>query len=970
MRRPLSTSILCFSPVFLLFACLSARAQSACEGVEAKRAFDDLNQAELFSKEHGTIANEKKHISDARQDLLEFNCSKGALAMAEGAVASVYLDSNDPATGAEHIAAACKFIEQISPELASSLKEKRWPLEFTYKGQLLVVLIELDRFTEAKQLTRELAGLATEHGLETSALVSTLIQHETDAFVQAKEVRAEAYRQAIESLAQGEVKKKVDMVELAEAAETHLFLGEYDEALARAKEAHRLLETQEPNVKREPDALIVLRVRGMIHLYLNEPEGAMKVFEEGGELVPGILDAAKADHQALNVANFHVARFYEKMALAQLLLNQLGNAQSTVDLAFKAAQASGFAGLTYVLGLDRLRAQIELNLHGSDQASLAKAQEIMTENDDVAGGWLLRLTQRFGTTHTWAELVRQLPQILTLASREDRIQVCSSLARAHEAKGDHDEAIQNYIAAIALIEEGRVQAKETEALPAFFSDYVDIYNGAIEALYARAERSGQSIDPALLQFGSTYPEVALYFSEAAHARQFAERYGPAMRDSFAIRNNLPQSVRDHERELRLQLGHTIDPGFVSLETLPDPRVMRQRSEEATKAYVEFLDYLKTQYPEFATFAFPRPVGLGELPRSLNGKFIVLYKVTESGVYWWLVFNQRICGFGRSEITKEELRRDVREFQSRIDEPGHVAGQLFNSLVRDAFSRIERLYTGRDGNPPRAIVIADDALYLFPWEALPGLHGGYLGDSFAISYAPSLTVLTQAASAPRITRQGRKALLVGDVQDKTVLIPIQNKDMSFSKLGHEELDRVIPVLRSSGYEPTVLTDADATQEALFHRDETQYSLIHFDTHAFAETLDPLPSLILHDSPESPLGLLTIADIAKLKLKARLVTLSACQTALGAESNPVPGEGVQSLARAFMVAGSRSVLATLWWITDTDAAGELMKDFYHDISAGSPGDEAVALFRSKATLRRGRFKAPHYWAPFILIGDPGN
>ena len=94
----------------------------------------------------------------------------------------------------------------------------------------------------------------------------------------------------------------------------------------------------------------------------------------------------------------------------------------------------------------------------------------------------------------------------------------------------------------------------------------------------------------------------------------------------------------------------------------------------------------------------------------------------------------------------------------------------------------------------------------------------------------------------------------------------------------------------------------------------------------------------------------------------MTLSACRTALG---EVVGGEGVLGLTRAFMYAGSRSVVASLWNVNDT-ATAELMKSFYANLKRGLPKDEA--LKQAKLGMMRGKqasWRHPYYWAPFVLV-----
>jgi CHAT domain-containing protein len=103
----------------------------------------------------------------------------------------------------------------------------------------------------------------------------------------------------------------------------------------------------------------------------------------------------------------------------------------------------------------------------------------------------------------------------------------------------------------------------------------------------------------------------------------------------------------------------------------------------------------------------------------------------------------------------------------------------------------------------------------------------------------------------------------------------------------------------------------------------------------------------------------------------VTLSACETALGAE---VAGEGIVGLTRAFQYAGARSVLASLWSVADLSTA-ELMRRFYRRLQSGAPADEALRAAQQELLHTPIRDPSgaevdasnPYYWAAFELFGD---
>ena len=109
------------------------------------------------------------------------------------------------------------------------------------------------------------------------------------------------------------------------------------------------------------------------------------------------------------------------------------------------------------------------------------------------------------------------------------------------------------------------------------------------------------------------------------------------------------------------------------------------------------------------------------------------------------------------------------------------------------------------------------------------------------------------------------------------------------------------------------------------------------------------------------MLKIADVQAVQLRARLVVLSCCHSGQG----EIKAEGVVGIARAFLGAGARSVLVSLWAIHD-EATMMFMEIFYRNLIKGKSA--SVSLNRAMKFLREStKFSAVKYWAPFVLIGD---
>ena len=106
---------------------------------------------------------------------------------------------------------------------------------------------------------------------------------------------------------------------------------------------------------------------------------------------------------------------------------------------------------------------------------------------------------------------------------------------------------------------------------------------------------------------------------------------------------------------------------------------------------------------------------------------------------------------------------------------------------------------------------------------------------------------------------------------------------------------------------------------------------------------------------------MADVHAVQIRARLIVLSCCHSGEG----EIKAEGVAGIARAFLGAGARSVVASLW-VIDDEATMEFMKSFYQHIRNGRSA--SVSLNQAMNCLRKSsKFNEVKFWAPFVLIGD---
>jgi CHAT domain-containing protein/tetratricopeptide (TPR) repeat protein len=161
--------------------------------------------------------------------------------------------------------------------------------------------------------------------------------------------------------------------------------------------------------------------------------------------------------------------------------------------------------------------------------------------------------------------------------------------------------------------------------------------------------------------------------------------------------------------------------------------------------------------------------------------------------------------------------------------------------------------------------------------------------------------------------------------------------------------------------------DASPQTFEAMDWSSYAVAHLAAHAVVDTAHPeltgiVLSMVQRDGSPAD-GLLWLDTIYRSHVSVPLVTLSGCRTA---EGKPIPGEGINSLARAFLYSGSRSVVGTLWNADDAGAS-ELMQHFYDGFLNRHLSAPASLRMAQLAVLSDTTHRAPYYWAGFIAEGD---
>jgi len=222
---------------------------------------------------------------------------------------------------------------------------------------------------------------------------------------------------------------------------------------------------------------------------------------------------------------------------------------------------------------------------------------------------------------------------------------------------------------------------------------------------------------------------------------------------------------------------------------------------------------------------------------------------------------------------------------------------------------------------------------------------YLVDRQQLFYLPAASVLRYTLAR----RQNIKNLRV---------LAIGNPDLGNRSLDLPFAEREAGTLRWNYPEVTTLTREKAT-ESWVREHISEFGIIHLASHGEFDPVNPLFSAVRLAPDKKSDGKLQAEEIFGLNIKADLVVLSACQTGLG---DIRKGDDVVGMNRAFIFAGTHSLMSSLWRVSDVSTA-ILMKQFYREYARGGKAESL-----RKAMLHvKNRYPHPGYWGAFVLTGD---
>jgi CHAT domain-containing protein len=433
--------------------------------------------------------------------------------------------------------------------------------------------------------------------------------------------------------------------------------------------------------------------------------------------------------------------------------------------------------------------------------------------------------------------------------------------------------------------------------------------------------------------------------------------GRVLLDSLRHAGRSPSADTVSPAEIRIaQLQRTLIQS--SLSTAEAKRILGQIDD----AYDELsASQFAQERKEVAVLRHP-PLFLPGLIRLLTPHQVFLEYVLDRDVSYAIEVSKagmQVHQLPGSEQIVQLTRSYLTKVKAGRSDGGPEARALYSALVS--------AITARRWNS--LIIVPDGCLHLIPFDALQDKNGMYLAQRATISIAPSASVLAALRreaeiKAPKpflgvaFSKTGNHPAAVA--RDRGIA-DIHSGEIEPLQFGREEVNEANAALGGNG---VILEGPAASEAALKSEPLSQFRVIHIAAHGVGDEVEPdRAAIVLHPGSSVEDGLWQAREIRRTRLNADVVVLSACETGTGRLQGE---EGIMNLARAFLTAGARSVVASLWDVEDRSTA-TLMEDFYQHLAKGE--SIAIAIRSSQVDFIKtfGEKANPYLWAGFEVIGD---
>jgi CHAT domain-containing protein len=639
-------------------------------------------------------------------------------------------------------------------------------------------------------------------------------------------------------------------------------------------------------------------------------------------------------------------------ALAAMGLERFEQARNGLTAAREVFRASGNTTFTaqtdyYLAELSLRRGEIDEAARRAESALRVFGRQKLVTRTARSRLLAARAAYASGDQVAALRLARSTLRGVEKLSAPDINYQCHHLVgRVERDRGKRSRALERFRLAVVAIEQMRGGVAADELKATFLRDKIEVYEDAITAC---------------LDYDTDrHVDEAFRLVESSKSRALAEllsRYARAAPET-------EESERGLRAETRAQLAQLIEElnWYSSQVGLEDDKGQernastsdhyRRRALRRERQIAQMFRRIEIEDPTFANLHAPQSATVSDLRRALEADETAIEYFTTGDEVSAFVASQDGVKVVRRIASKSELERRLAALRFQIEKFSYGAEYVdahfwqLKGATDHALSEIyETVFLPLESslNNKRLVIIPHDALHYVPFHALCDRRGYYLIDRFEISYAPSASVLALCRSNNRHS-------------NNLSATPGTLVALGFSEKGTPGIVDEIETLKKIFRDAVILTGSRATRDNLIEF-APGARFLHLASHGYFRRDNPMFSFLkLADSQ------LNFYNLLDLKLNAELVTLSACHTGV---NTVFPGDELQGLMRGFLYAGAPSLIVSLWAVNDRSTA-EFMAVLYSHICAGS---EKRAALRAAQLAIKEAYGHPYYWAPFVLIGNPG-
>jgi CHAT domain-containing protein/tetratricopeptide (TPR) repeat protein len=562
------------------------------------------------------------------------------------------------------------------------------------------------------------------------------------------------------------------------------------------------------------------------------------------------------------------------------------------------------------------------------------------------------------------------PPFDTAFSEEFLLKALKGAARARRAAkgrrpGDLEAAARVYEHAARLIDRTRAGYRAEGSKLSLAASATETYDEAIRT----------ELDLQRLTGDERHLEKAFSYAERSKAGILRDALNEAAARSFA---GIPGALLDEERRLRSDLAaadHRLTEA--QLETGAEEerlQALREKQFALKREYETLQQRFDNEYPAYYDlkyrFETASPAEIRE--RLLDeGTVLVEYFLGRERILIFTITatDAQVASAAREASLESDLQ-ELRRATLERDQASHA--RIASRLYRLLLAPVEDRLTGRD-----LVIVPDGPLSGVPFEALLEREVSpdalprelpYVLRDHALSYAYSATVLLQGLRR----KESPPDEFVGFAPDFGEGLASAGAPGPLPASRQEVADvRRLFASRAglfggwfSGRSRAYL-GREATETRLKSAELERYRYVHLATHGVADEEHPgLSRLLLVPGPgPGQDGVLHLGEIYNLRLNADLVVLSACDTGRGRLAR---GEGIIGLTRGFLYAGARSLIVSLWPVSDAAAPGVVV-DFYRELISGKPKARALREAKLHAMGQNPEYAKPYYWSSLVLVGE---